>query len=64
MAAFDRCMDRSDPEVMRHYNKAFYRRLKNAKGPIPEGILSLCRSAFEYSEVIMYEVDETDDVDQ
>ena len=37
-------MDRSDPEVLRHYNKAWQRSLENAKEPYTADVLALCRS--------------------
>ena len=50
VAAFDRMMDRSDPEVIRHYNKAYQRRLDNAKIPYTPEVIALCCPEFLGSE--------------
>ena len=51
-----RLMDRSDPEILRHYNKSWQRSLQNAKEPYPAELLALCRSDNLDSErVIMIE---------
>ena len=43
-------MDRSDPEVIRHYNKAYQRRLDNAKIPYTPEVIALCCPEFLGSE--------------
>ena len=51
-----RLMDRSDPEILRHYNKSYQRSLQNAKEPYPAELLALCRSDYLDTErVIMIE---------
>ena len=50
VAAFDRMMDRSDPEVIRHYNKAYQRRLDNARIPYTPEVIALCCPEFLGSE--------------
>ena len=39
VATFDRCLERSDPEVLRHFNKRAHRRTLNVKKPIPKEVL-------------------------
>ena len=60
MATFDRCLERSDPEVVRHFNQRAHRRAQNVKNPIPKTVLDLCQTNFDYSEVVMYEVSDTE----
>ena len=60
VATFDRCMERSDPEVLRHFDKRAHRRAQNVKNPIPQEVIDLCHTNFEYSEVVMYDVSDSD----
>ena len=51
-----RLMDRSDPEVLRHYNKRAKRNLDNAKEPYTAELKALCQSEhFDSERVIMIE---------
>ena len=61
-ATFDRIMDRSDPEVLRNYNKAYQQRAQRAKSKYSYNVLALCKlPKFDFAEVTMYEVDSSDD---
>ena len=51
-------MDRSDPEVIRHYNKAYQRRLDNARIPYTPGVIALCCPEFLGSENSSEKVDD------
>ena len=43
-------MDRSDPEVIRHYSKSAYRSIDSAREPHGQDILALCHSDYVESE--------------
>ena len=43
-------MDRSDPEVIRHYSKSAYRSIDSAREPHGQEILALCHSDYVESE--------------
>ena len=42
-----RLMDRSDPEVLRHYNKSARKALDRAREPYSDKVLALCKSGFD-----------------
>ena len=44
VATFDRLMDRSDPEVLRYYNRAARQALDRARKPYPSKVKALCKS--------------------
>ena len=48
LATFNRLMDRSDPEVLRHYNKAARKALDRARKPYSDKVLALCISGSDY----------------
>ena len=49
LATFNRLMDRSDPEVLRHYNKAARKALDRARKPYSAKVLALCISGSDYA---------------
>ena len=55
-------VDRSDPEILRNYNKAFQQRAQRAKQKYSNDILALCKLPnFDFTEVTMYEVESEDE---
>ena len=55
-------MDRSDPEILRNYNKAFQQRAQRAKHKYSNDVLALCKLPnFDFAEVTMYEVESEDE---
>ena len=51
-------MDRSDPEVMRHYSKSAYRSIDNAREPHGQEVLVLCHSDYVESESPVNNIDQ------
>ena len=64
VAAFDRMMDRSDPEVMRHYSRQHKRSIeKDSKIPHGPEVLALCKSEIIEPEIEEMEIEEIDSRD-